>query len=288
MTVLIAVASTLLILYLLVLIGMAWLSLHPVRTPIFLAPGAFDAPQEDVEFASLDGTMIRGWWMSAPRAKTVAVFTHGYVMNRAEMVPIAARLWKLGASCLSFDFRAHGRSGSRRSGLGHLEKQDIVAAVRWVKQRSPDAKIVLIGSSMGAAAAALALGDDPSLADAIVLDSSYSKLSNAIPGWWRFIGGQTLAIFLAPVTLIAIPFAGFSPFKVDVAEALKKAPGKPVLLLHGDEDGLAPPSEAKRNQEACGGELLWLVKCGHTEGRWVHPELYMVTLEEFLRKHGLL
>jgi uncharacterized protein len=287
-TILLAVLVTLLLLYLGALFALSWISLHPIRTPIFLAPAAFDAPQENVEFSNGHGQVLRGWWMPVPEAKTVAVFAHGYVMNRAEMIPVAARLWKLGVASLAFDFRAHGRSTGRKSGLGHYEKEDVAAAVAWARTQSPGAKVVLLGSSMGAAASALALGADPSLADALVLDSSYSKLSNAIPGWWRFIGGRFLAFVFTPVTLVAIPLAGFSPFRVDVAAALRKAPGKPVLLLHGDEDDLALPSEATRNQEACGGELVWLTKCGHTEGRWVHPELYMTTLVDFLRKHQLL
>jgi fermentation-respiration switch protein FrsA (DUF1100 family) len=141
---------------------------------------------------------------------------------------------------------------------------------------------------MGASASGLAIGDDPSLADALVLDSGYSKLSNAIPGWWRFLGGKPLAVLMWPVVPLAAPMAGFNPYSVDVAKALEKVRGMPVLLFHGDKDDLVPPSEGERNQRACGGELLWLKDCGHTEGRWIHPELYVKTLTEFLAKRGLL
>ena len=287
MTILLTVLITLLVLYVLLLFGTAWLSLHPIRTPIFLSATSLGAPQENVEFANGDGQTLRGWWLEQPGAKTVVILAHGYVMNRAEMAPVAAPLWKEGCSCLLFEFRAHGRSSGSRSGLGWPERRDVRAAVEFARSRAPGARVVLIGSSMGSAASAFALGDDPGLADALVLDSSYSRLSNAIPGWWRFVGGQALAIVLWPVTPLAGPFAGFNPYKVDVAEALARVTC-PVLLLHGDSDDLALPSEAVRNRDACNGDLVWLKDSGHTEGRWVHTELYMRVLVDFLRSRGLM
>src|SRR5688500_4171898 len=106
MTVLLTVLATLLVLYVLLLLGMAWLSLHPIRTPIFLSALSFDVPQENVEFSNGQGQTLRGWWLERPGAQTVVVLGHGYVMNRAEMTPVAAKLWKDGCSCLLFEFRA--------------------------------------------------------------------------------------------------------------------------------------------------------------------------------------
>src|SRR5687767_5875268 len=180
------VLLTLLAVYLLVLLGVAWVSLHPMRTPIFMATAWFGAPQQEVEFDNGEGIKLRGWWLEKPGAKTVCVLAHGYIMNRAELAPIAARLWEEGLACLLFEFRAHGKSGGTKCGLGWLERRDVRAAAAFARQRAPGAKVVLIGSSMGAAASALALGEDPSLADALVLDSGYSKLSRAVSGWWRF------------------------------------------------------------------------------------------------------
>src|SRR5207248_6875096 len=158
----------------------------------------------------------------------------------------------------------------------------------FVRQRAPSAKIVLIGSSMGAAASALALATHEGLADALILDSSYSKLSKAISGWWRFLGGTWLSIVLWPVIVIAAPLAKLNPFKVDVAKAMQHI-HVPVLILHGDCDNLALPSEAQRNFSACAGacELVWMPTCGHSEGRWVHPQLYYEVFG-FLNKHRFL
>jgi pimeloyl-ACP methyl ester carboxylesterase len=276
------------ILYLLALIGVSWFSLHPFRTPVFISPGAMGQPQENVEFATTDGVKIRGWWSETPDSDLVAVMAHGYMMNRCELTPLAVKLCQEGYSALLFDFRAHGKSGGKKCSFGFREAYDVAAAVRFVRSRRPNAKIVLIGSSMGSAASALALGAEPDMADALILDSSYSRLSSAISGWWRFLGGRWLSYALTPSTLVAAPLAGFNPFSVDIAKSLHRV-GKPVLILHGDCDTLALPSEAVRNEAACAGpvELVWLPTCGHSEGRWVHPELYYDSLFQFLQEHQL-
>lgn len=272
--------------YVLLVLGIAWLSLHPYRIPIFLSPGGLGCPQESVEFESTDGVVLRGWWVDVPNAKAVAIASHGYLMNRSELCPLAPLLAAQGVASLYYDFRAHGKSGGKKSFLGFRERHDVAAAVRYARSRAQGAKIILIGSSMGAAASALAQGDDPTLADGLVLDSAYCKLSNAVIGWWRFIGGEFLAFVLWPTAIISLPLAGFNPFKIDVSQALAQAGPVPVLFFHGEVDTLALPSEAVRNQQACQGptSLVWLKGCGHSEGRWIHPVLYNGELSAFVEQ----
>lgn len=277
-------------LYGLVLVGASWISVFPPRVPVFFSPGLLRVPQEDVEFHTEDGIRLRGWWLPAAGAKTVAILAHGYLMNRSELSPLAIRLWEKGMNSLVFDLRAHGKSGGRRSGFGVAEAADIEAAIRFVRDRYPEAKVVLIGSSMGAVASALACGRRRESADALILDCAYSRLWVATLGWWRFVGGRFLQVVFAPTLIVGMAFSGCNPFRVDVARALKGAGEIPVLLLHGDSDTLAPPSEAVRNQAACQGptQLVWLAGQGHAEGRWNLPETYMEAIETFLFEHGFL
>lgn len=272
------------------LFTVAWFSVHPKRIPIFLSPGALGAPQEDVEILNPNGTRLAAWWVECPGSTAVVILCHGYLMNRSELTPQAVMLYKEGCSCLLFDFPSHGKSGGSKTGLGWSEKDDVRAAVEWVRLRSPGARIALYGSSMGAAASALALGVDPKLADALILDSAYSKLDEAVRGWWRFLGGRFLAAVLGPTIYFSTLMVDFNPRHVDVAEALSKARGIPALILHGDRDDLAPPSDALRNQEAAGAHarLIWFEGCGHSEGRWMHPELYHRELLSFLQACGFL
>lgn len=276
----------LLALYTLVLVGVAWFSARPFRTPIFISPGAMGAPQEEVTLRTRDGLNLRGWWVDVPDARVAAVIAHGYMMNRSELVPQAVWLARRGVACLLLDLRAHGRSGGRMCGFGYLERADVDAGIALVRERLPDAKVVLMGSSMGAAASAFAAAESARPIDGLVLDSAYSTLLSGMLGWWRFLGGRVLAALLAPTVLLAAPLLRVRPRKVDVAAALATL-DVPVLLLHGDADDLALPSEARRNAAASrDAELVWLEGCGHSEGRWIHPDTTFAALERFLERVG--
>jgi pimeloyl-ACP methyl ester carboxylesterase len=283
------ILAVVIIAYLGLLLGIAWFSLHPLRTPIFVSPGAMGSSQEPVQIDST-GLKLSGWWVPADNPSAVIVLVHGYLMNRAEYAPTAHYLAERGISCLLIDLRAHGRSGGRKCTLGYREREDVAAALRFARARSNGLPLGVIGSSMGSAASALALGDDPTLADLLVMDSGYSRLSVAITGWWNFLGGKWLQILMWPTVYLAAPLAGFWPFSVDVAIALTNFGEKPVLHLHGRRDTLAPPSEAERNFEACRGpkSIVWFDRYGHAEYRWEQPAEFYSALTTFLRDHGYL
>jgi alpha-beta hydrolase superfamily lysophospholipase len=274
--------------YVLLLVGIAWFSLRPVRIPIYLSPGGMGLPQEEVEFMSQDGVRLTGWWVANENAQTVAIFAHGYMMNRCELVPEAFFLWQRGVACLLLDERMHGRSGGQFSTTGVKEALDVAAASAFVKSRMPGAKIVLIGSSMGSAASLLALTADLSVADALVLDSCYSRLPGAILGWWRFLGGPILSWLLSPTVLMAWAITGVNPFQIDLAYFLAGVKDKPMLFLHGSKDNLALPEEAQRNFAAASEPktMVWFDRCGHSEGRWLQPDKYHEALIAFLIASG--
>jgi len=219
----------------------------------------------------------------------VVILVHGYLMNRSELASLAIWLLSRGVSCLLPDQRAHGNGPSGPCGFGVRDAADIANAAREARKLQPGSKIILVGSSMGGAACAFALGEEPDLADALVLDCSYSRLWVAALGWWRFLGGRVLQAFMAPTLLIGPLFSRVNPFAADVAKSLTQLGDTPVLLFHGDRDTLVPPSEAERNLRACSGpaKLVWLRGCGHAEGRWLLPEEYLAELEGFLRECGV-
>lgn len=276
------------LIYLGALCAVAWYSLRPFRTPLFMSPGALGAPQEALALPSTDGVLLAAWWVPSDRSSTVAILAHGYMMNRSELAPVSFWLWQHGISSLSIDFRAHGRTRGGVSTVGWREADDIEAAVAEARRRVPDARIVIIGSSMGSAAAAFAVARGAPC-DALVLDSCYSSLLQASYGWWRFLGGRVLSWVLGPAIFLAVPFARLNPFKVDVSRALA-AIRCPVLMLHGRCDDLALPREAERNLAALAGqaEMVWFDDCGHSEFRWVQPQRYYSALESFLLGHGRL
>ena len=294
LTVLATLLAVALGLWIFALFAAGYVALHPFRSPVFFSPGAMGLPQETFDFPNADGTRLRADWTSPENPVGVVVAAHGYCMNRAELAPFTAFFAERGLATLLFDFRAHGQSARGRTGIGIFEREDVWAAVEQARKRLPEGKIILIGSSMGAAAIGFAAGERRDLADALILDSSYDRLADAASGWWDFLGkltqtGRLWRWTLWPVATLARPFAGFDPRKISVAESLRGYDG-PVLLLHGRDDTIAPPPCAERIREAVGDEdvrLVWFEGCDHAEMRWLQPDAYREAVGGFFDRLGL-
>ncbi len=286
--VIVSVLAGLFALYALVLLVVAYAMVFPFRVPIFSSPGMMGEPQESVRFTSDDGVELRGWWVPV-EGSTVVVFCHGYLVNRSEFVPLTSLFTRRGASCLFFDFRAHGWSGGRKSLFGAAEHLDVAAAVRFVRERRPDARIVLFGSSMGAAAAVFAAADGVP-ADALVLDSPYATLDEATRGWWKYLDQGRWEPFLRPVSWIGRVFTRVNPRSVQTGPAFERVAGRPVLFLFGAKDPLAPRASAERLLAQAGprARAVWFERSGHTEGRFHEPERYLAEVVEFLESQGLM
>lgn len=252
-----------------------WVSVHPFRTPLFLSPGSLEVPQEDVIIPTRDGLNLRAWWTPVEGSREVVLLVHGYMMNRSEPAAMAVWFWKRRASTLLVDLRAHGTSPGKRSGFGWAERQDVIACLEWIRQTQPEARIVVWGSSMGAAAATYALAEDRTNVVGLMLDSAYGRLIAAVSGWWRFIGGKHLATLLCLTPYLSRPFLDFNPFALSVTETMPRLGELPVLILHGQADNLATPDQAQANADAAQrATLVWFPGCRHSEARWIMPQPY--------------
>lgn len=284
-TFLLTLALVLLTVYILVIVVAAYVSVHPPRVPLWLSPAMLGFPEEKVEFES-GGVKLTGWWSDCGDGSIVFICCHGYLMNRCELLPFMVTLGDLKASWLFFDFRCHGRSGGRTCTMGRLEANDVREAAKFVRARKPGAKIVLYGSSMGGAASAIAVGEDPELADALVLDGAYSVMRDAVSGWWNFLGGRRLAAFLAPTIWLGRLMIGINPSKVVISDYLERSNHRPVLFLAGNDDPVVPIPALERNLRAS-GELTWVERfdnAGHGEARFREPDRYQEAIRRFVRE----
>ena len=273
------------LIYCVVVLVATYVSLHPPRVPLWLSPAMLGKNEEKVSVEA-DGNKLTGWWSDEGSGDLVIVCCHGYLMNRCELLPMMVTLADIDASWLFFDFRAHGKSGGRTSTMGLKEAKDVEAFVHWIRSRRPKARIVLYGSSMGGAAAAIALGDDPSLADGLILDGTYGSMDSAGRGWWDFIGGRWLGVLMSPTVWIGRVMLGFNPAKVVIGDYLKRSSHVPVLLLMGADDRVVSRREYEDNAEAS-GDLTWseiFADCDHGEARFKHPEKYQEAIRRFIHE----
>src|SRR5439155_18247527 len=129
---------------------------------------------EPVSFRTSDGLSISGWWMPAieqsrRRARRVdfgsntVIACHGLGSSKSNQLIMARPFVPAGYNVLIFDFRAHGQSDGQLSSFGDLERRDVLAAARWLREsRSAQSKEIFgVGASMGGAAL-IAAAADPS------------------------------------------------------------------------------------------------------------------------------
>src|SRR5215212_783071 len=135
-----------------------FIAAHPPRRRPRRTPAALGLEYEALPLPSLDGTRLAAWWVPAAKpARGAVVICHGYACNREQGLPCLPAFLQAGYHALLFDFRAHGESDGRKTGIGHDEVSDLLGAVAWLNAH-PDMAglpIVAMGFSMGGAVSIL-------------------------------------------------------------------------------------------------------------------------------------
>jgi pimeloyl-ACP methyl ester carboxylesterase len=157
----------------------AQMTLNPKRQPVVASPAEYGLAFEEVEFDSVDGLRLRGWFIPGNPRK-VLLLTHPMFCNRHGFLvrnksPLMATntdidlllsiqaLNGAGYSVLTFDFRNHGESDHGLTGVGLNEYQDVLGALRYLEGR-PDlagADLGLVSFCMGANSTIVAMGREP-------------------------------------------------------------------------------------------------------------------------------
>lgn len=294
MQILITVVATVLVvgflLYLGAQIAAVKFSLYPIRVHQFVSPGMMGFRQSSFEVETSDGVAIRGW-IAHGEGDSVVICAHGYLVNRCEWVPVAQMLVPEGASMVFFDHRGHGRSGAAKVTLGRDERLDVLAVRQWVGKEFPGKRVILMGSSMGGVACALAAAEPGFDLDAMILDAPFRSMKEASDAWWLFLAGEMAAKWMRPTGWIGPWFLGFRPEDVRVDLALAKLdPTIPILLFFGSEDPIVPPSSAKLLEESVVGPVRAVMFDGstHGAGRLHHPDVFRQELLDFVRGQKLL
>lgn len=113
------------------------------------------------------------------------------------MLDRARFLHAAGYSTLLIDLQATGESKGEAITFGWRERHDVLAAVAFTRKRAPNAKVAIIGSSLGGAATLLAEPD----VDAIVLEAVYPSIDRAVQNRIAIRTGNTMAQLASPLLL---------------------------------------------------------------------------------------
>jgi len=236
---------------------------------------------EDVHFTASDGVRLHGWFLPAhPKveaARATVLHLHGNAANVTGHFPFVSWMPAAGFNVFTFDYRGYGKSEGSVSREGTI--LDARAALDHLRGRADvDARrIVLFGQSIGGAIAiALAAERREDLA-AVVLDSPFTG--------YREIARHH--ILRNPVMLL---IAWWFPFGIDKGhdpiDCINLISPTPILIVHGKDDRIVPPSMGQKLFDAAGEpKELWQIDAtDHMEVWETHREEAIAKFVAFVNK----
>jgi uncharacterized protein len=235
-------------------------------------------------FPSESGSTIHAWLSLGTPGRGTVLLLHGVRSDRSSMLGRALFLHDLGYSVLLIDLQAHGESRGERITLGHLESRDVIAAREFLRSLLPDEPVAVIGVSLGAAAVTLC--DGKAAFDAVVLESMYPTIIEAVEDRLRLRLGAPGTLLAPLLTAQLQPRLGIDVEQlrpIDHIESLQA----PLLLIHGTLDQHTLIDEAKAIfAKARQPKQFWKISgAAHVDLHRFAGREYERRVGEFIDKH---
>ncbi len=218
---------------------------------------------EDVFFPTQSGCMLHGWFVAGDSNFTWLWF-HGNAGNIGHRVTELALLHhRLGINLLVFDYQGYGKSQGTPSERGTY--CDARAALSYLQERSGVVmeKVVYFGHSLGTAIAVeLATTHVPV---GMVLVSPFASVTD-----------------MARIAFPRVPSGWLVRNKYNSLARISNV-GCPLLILHGENDGLVPISQARKLFDAANPPKRFqaLPETGHNDTFDQGGETYWGAILEF-------
>ena len=243
-----------------------------------------DRPRlERLGLTAQDGTQLSAELWRAGGNRYV-ILLHGYASDSSEMYEYAENYIAEGYNVLLPDLRAHGESGGAYTGMGWIDRLDLLQWIDRILQERPDAEIVLHGVSMGAAALLMCTGETlPDNVLAAVSDCAYTSA-------WDILCYQLEENLSLPTKLIAPGAslltrlqAGYFWGEASALEAVRHS-RTPTLFIHGSADRFVPTEMVYRLYQAasCPKRLYIADGAAHAQAAAISRQ-YWIEIFTFLQ-----
>lgn len=266
----------------LLLLGIGDLLSRPAHRAI--GPPPADLQGRSVVITGSAGESVAGWFAEGARGSGAVLLLHGIRSDRRQMLDRSKVLHRRGYSVLLLDLPGHGESSGARLSFGFREALGVRAGMGYLEQVLPGEKIAVIGVSLGAASFVLADVTPPP--SAVVLESMYPTIEEAVADRLRIRAGELGAIF-APLLLAQLPLRlGVTPDQLRPIDRVASIRA-PVMIAAGTEDRHTPAAETLRLFGAAAQpKELWLVEgAAHGDLYSFDPGAYDARVFAFLAKH---
>jgi len=220
----------------------------------------------DEWFAASDGIRLHAWYAPAEQPIATLVMAHGNAGNLTNRLEIIRALRRRGFNVFMFDYRGYGRSEGNPDEAGvYLDGRAAFDHVQAMNGND-STNIVLWGTSLGGAVALDVALDRP--VAGLILESTFTS-------------APAMASRLYPW----LPIGSFLQAQFNSIDKIARYRG-PVLVIHGERDGLIPFEMGKELFEAAQGakEMYAIAEADHNDTFWIGGEEYLERVERFARR----
>jgi uncharacterized protein len=170
--------------------------------------------------------------------------------------------------------------------MGIREVNELQATLAYARRRIKDARIGLLGYSMGAVVSMLGAAGEPSV-EALVLDSPFSDLRRLLNDAIRralWIPGEPVT---AMVSLWLRMRVGCSIAECSPIQVLSGLEPRPLFFIHGGDDAVIPVQHSRRLYDAYRGPReIWIVQgAPHTGAYFADRTLYLERIAGFFARN---
>lgn len=252
-------------------------------------------------FDGVDGVrIVYDTWTPQVAPRAVVVLSHGFGEHARRYDHVAERFGAAGLATYTLDHRGHGRSGGRRVLCRDIAEYtgDFHTLVGIATREHPGLPVVVLGHSMGGAIVFSYGVDHPDDYRLMVLSGPAVAMADTVPAPVAFVGKAVGAVAPGiPVQQLdsglvsrdpavvaaynADPLVHHGRVPAGVGRALLKVAATmpqraasltaPLLVVHGEDDGLVPVAGSRRLVDCVGSADVQLK---------VYPGLYHEVFNE--------
>jgi fermentation-respiration switch protein FrsA (DUF1100 family) len=249
-------------------------------------PWEFQADYEEIDLTTVDGVAFGAWFFRQTGSRQVIVISPGHKGRRQDVLGIAVALWRKGFNVLCYSYRGMPASDRTLVTMGVREVQELAQAIAFSRRRVRNARIGLLGYSMGAVVSLLGAAGDPSV-EALVLDSPYSDLGQVLRENVRRHALLPGAPFVAAVSLWMRLQHGVRLGDASPISVLSGLEPRPLFFIHGGADVTTSVKHSRRLYDAYRGPReIWIVQgTPHAGAYYADRPLYVERVAGFFARN---
>lgn len=252
------------------------------------AVNVFSPPPQTVELVTSDGVKLAAWYSPNSYSNRALILVHGMNSSRTKefggrFPEFAAQMHQQGFTIFMVDLRGHGKSADARFTFGLAEKNDVVAAIAYLKEQGfPPQKIGILGVSMGGASSLKAIVTKPEIG-ALVLDGVFAEVYPIIEREWQSASNLP-QVFLPATMTLAHMITGYDLANSKPVDTIAKIEKTPILIIHSAIESYIPVQNAYALRKSNPQAQLWQTQAQLHAHNYNHdPKAYVKTVSKFFK-----